>query len=56
MPIIIHVCHLPLMIIFGIYDFANVLHYFDVCFKCLLHHVYVLFAVMIVHRSGINLG
>ena len=55
MAIIKHMCLLLLMSVLDIYDVANVLHYFQVCCRCLLHHVYVFFALMVVLRSGIKL-
>ena len=38
-----------------IYYIKNVLHYFDACCKCLLHHAYAFFALIVVFRSGIRL-
>ena len=56
MTIIIHVCLLLLINILDIYYITNVLHYFDAHCKCLLHHVYVFLALIVVLRSGIILG
>ena len=56
MTIIMHVSHLLPITIFDIYDVANVLHYFDACCQCLLHHAYVFFALIVVLRTGIKLG
>ena len=41
---------------FGFLLYLNVLHYFDVHCKCLLHYACVFFALILVLRSGISLG